>query len=885
MMQPFAELPIPIEELPFPVAVLDRDMRYVAASARWLNDNKLEGPLLGRLHDEVFPSLPEQWRVALGPVLNGASVAERIDRLGEEGAFVWLKWQARPWREANDAIAGIILFAQDVTAQKHADEQSRLFVSLAENSREFIGICDAQFKPFYVNDAALRMVGLRDLEEATRTPVKEFFFPEDQPFIMNEFFPRVLREGRGEVKIRFRHFVTGAELWMVYSVFALTDEAGRTTGFATVSRNITEERNARLRLVEAQRRLRAITDAAPIGIAYADDASCAHITGNPAFLAQFEMDPDDNLSPAASEPAAFGRRVRYFREGRELTMSELPLQRAVAEGKQIPPVEVTVLLPNGRRWTAEASAAPILGEKGEIIGGVAVTVDITERQKRDEALRQSEERFRAVFQHAPTGIAITDWEGRFRQANPAFCRLLGYTHDELLTVSFGELVHPDDRAENLAGVDLLRNGELEFFETENRYVKKNGDALWVHKFVSLLHDKSGAPAHIVALVTDVTERRRMEEALRESDHRKDEFIATLAHELRNPLATISNVSHIIGANGDIAERQKLSAMIERQVKHLVRLVDDLLEVSRISCGKIELKSERVVVSEAIDQALEICAPILRRQRHEVRLSLGDTPLIVNGDAVRLCQVFANLLTNAAKYTEPGGRIDITAQRRDGEAVVSVRDTGVGIPAEMLSRVFDIFTQLDRDQGRSQGGLGIGLTLVRSLVHLHGGRVEARSGGPGQGSEFIVYLPLTTEGRARSRPDVARRAATDSSWRRVLVIDDDRDSADSLAIMVRSTGAQAHVAYDGPSGLAALPRFKPQLVLLDLGMPGMDGFETARRIRALPEGRELLLVALTGWGQPEDRARTRDAGFDRHLIKPLGPQALADLLAPRETAET
>ncbi len=255
---------------------------------------------------------------------------------------------------------------------------------------------------------------------------------------------------------------------------------------------------------------------------------------------------------------------------------------------------------------------------------------------------------------------------------------------------------------------------------------------------------------------------RLQDALREADHRKDEFVATLAHELRNPLATISNVAQILNGDGDAAERQRLSAMLERQVQHLVRLVEDLLDISRISHGKAALRSERVVISEAIDQALEICAPLLHRQRHEVRLSLGDAPLTVNGDAVRLCRVFSNLLTNAAKYTEPGGRIDIVAHRRDGEAVVSVRDTGVGIAAEALSRVFDPFTQLDRDQGRSQGGLGIGLTLVRNLVHSHGGRVEARSDGLGRGSEFIVYLPL-----AARVPRIKPKARKESPSRPVM----------------------------------------------------------------------------------------------------------------------
>ena len=295
------------------------------------------------------------------------------------------------------------MFSEDVTARKKADAERQLFVSLAQSSGDFIGMCDAALKPFFVNAAGLRMVGLSSLDEATRTPVNEFFFSEDQDYIMNEFFPSVLREGCGEIEIRFRHFKTGQPMWMQYSVFSLLEvTSGRTSGYATVSRNITEQREARQEIADAQRRLQAIMNAAPVGLSYSDSSSCEHITGNPALFAQFEIDPSANLSASAPDPNAAGRQVRFFKDGREIFDHELPLQRAVAERREIRPMELEVLLPSGRRWWTEASGAPILDETGDVIGGVAVSVDITERRQIQETLRTADRRkdeFLAMLAH------------------------------------------------------------------------------------------------------------------------------------------------------------------------------------------------------------------------------------------------------------------------------------------------------------------------------------------------------------------------------------------------------------------------------------------------------------------------------------------------------
>ena len=374
-------------------------------------------------------------------------------------------------------------------------------------------------------------------------------------------------------------------------------------------------------------------------------------------------------------------------------------------------------------------------------------------------------------------------------------------------------------------------------------------------------------------------RRRVEQ-LAEMDRRKDEFLATLAHELRNPLAPIRNSLHILrmsGGSGPAAER--VHEMIERQVSHMIRLVDDLMEVSRITRGKIELRRERVELAAVLRCAVETSRPAIDTARHQLAITLPSEPLILEADAVRLSQVIANLLNNAAKYTEEGGQIWLTARREEGEVVVSVRDTGLGIPADMLPRVFDMFAQVDRTLKRSQGGLGIGLTLARTLVEMHGGRMEARSGGPGQGSEFIARLPLAAQDAAADgRPPAGGQQPAGLRQQRVLVVDDNHDAADSLSILLKYLGADTHVVYDGRSALEAMRIYRPAVVFLDIGMPGMDGHEVAWQVRRAPEFRDVKLIAMTGWGQEEDRRRSKAAGFDHHLVKPVNADALQALLA-------
>ena len=374
----------------------------------------------------------------------------------------------------------------------------------------------------------------------------------------------------------------------------------------------------------------------------------------------------------------------------------------------------------------------------------------------------------------------------------------------------------------------------------------------------------------------LAERQQIERSLRLADQRKDEFLATLGHELRNPLAPLLAALQLLKtAAGNESVTARVTVVMERQINHLVRLVNDLLEVSRITRGLIEVRREPVDLAFVIHSAIDTSRPAIEAAAHVLTVELPTTPVIVHGDQVRLTQVFANLLTNAAKYTNTGGRLDIVATRDGDNAVVSVRDNGIGLAAHQLSTVFDMFTQVDRSSRRAQGGLGIGLTLVRSLVAMHGGSVDARSEGLGRGSEFVVRLPVLTERRPVSEEAPPMNAFPS---RRILIADDNQDASDTLGTLLETLGATVRVAHTGRQALEALDDFAPDSALLDIGMPDMDGYEVARRIRANPKHAEVLLIALTGWGQESDQRQAQLAGFDHHIVKPLRLEKLREILS-------
>jgi PAS domain S-box-containing protein len=503
-----------------------------------------------------------------------------------------------------------------------------------------------------------------------------------------------------------------------------------------------------------------------------------------------------------------------------------------------------------------------------------------ELQRTQEALRASEERYRHLFESIDEGFCVIEvisddhgkaFDYRFLETNPSFenqtglqdvvgrsMRELRPNHEEHWFQTYGKVA--------LTGTPIRFQARA---ESLNRwydvYAFRVGDA---------------AERKVAVLFNDITAQRQSQEALKAADRRKDEFLATLAHELRNPLAPIRNAVQILQTKGPpIPELQWARGVIDRQVLVMARLLEDLLDVSRISRQRLELRTELLDIKSVVDAALETSRPVIDDAGHELTVSVPTAPLRLMGDPVRLEQVLSNLLNNAAKYTEGSGRIALTVAQDGKNIVISVKDNGIGIDEAMLPDLFRIFSQQQGTHGRTQEGLGIGLSLVKGLVELHGGSVSARSGGPGQGSEFIVRLPQAAEtpDDAAEPPESDEPPETSARYR-ILIADDNRDGADSLAMLLQVMGHEVETAYAGDQAVEIAEKMRPDVILLDIGMPRLNGYEACRRIRTQPWGREVVLIALTGWGQEEDRRRTREASFDLHLVKPVDGADLIKILA-------
>ncbi|HKW93824.1 MAG TPA: CHASE3 domain-containing protein [Methylomirabilota bacterium] len=505
------------------------------------------------------------------------------------------------------------------------------------------------------------------------------------------------------------------------------------------------------------------------------------------------------------------------------------------------------------------------------------------RQRAADVVHAERERLRTTLTSIGDAVVVTDARGRVTLMNPVAQRLTAWGGDavERPLEEVFRIVNEDTRAVVESPVArVIREGTVVGLANHTVLLARDGSERPIDDSGAPIRDARGRIVGVVLVFRDVAERRRAERAMQDADRRKDEFLAMLAHELRNPLAPIRHAAHTLRLLGVPDERvQWVAGVIERQVGLMTRLVDDLLDVSRITSGKITLRREPVVVASLLAQALEGARPLAENRRQTIEVDVADDAGSVDGDPARLAQAVGNLLDNAIKYTEEGGRIRLSARAERDEVVIVVRDTGVGIPLELLPHVFDLFIQADRSLERRQGGLGIGLTLVRRLVEMHGGSVQATSDGPGQGSEFSIRLPRLPE--AAGETDVAAGAPTAErrvTGRHILVVDDEPDSADSLALFLRLRGHDVRTAYDGPSALKEVLSHQPDVIFLDLGLPGMSGYDVARRLRATPGVGAVRLVALTGYGTEADRQKARDAGFDLHLAKPVDPLALDAILA-------
>ncbi|MDB6085013.1 MAG: putative histidine kinase, hybrid [Gammaproteobacteria bacterium] len=536
--------------------------------------------------------------------------------------------------------------------------------------------------------------------------------------------------------------------------------------------------------------------------------------------------------------------------------------------------------------SADGTVVPVYMSLTLVVDGAQdfvcmVVSDLTER-KQAERISSSEQFVQGLIDRAPIGVAVIDRQMRYVLANPQFRMMSG--ESQPVGRSLQDVFAP-------AVVAVLGPLIARVFDTgQPHHIEAcsipTDEERWWNINLMPVHEAPDGVTSILVLTDDITERRsieaqlhRSQEALQETDRRKDEFLATLAHELRNPLAPIRTAAQLL-SSPKLAPQQLhwAQSVIQRQVGHMALLLDDLLDIARITQGKLKLKIEHVKLTDIIDSAVEAARPLLDAKRHSFVVSLPAEEMMLKVDALRLSQVLSNLLTNAAKYTDPAGHIGLSVFVRDGALWLSVKDDGIGIAPESLHGIFEMFSQVDGASSRTEGGLGIGLALVHGLVDLHGGTVEAKSDGPGCGSEFTVRLPLTPSNPAQSLLSVHEAPSSAAAGRRVMVVDDNKDAADSLAMLLEFAGHEVRVAYSGRAALSVAQTFRPDVALLDIGIPDVSGFEIARELRRLAWSADIRLIALTGWGRDDDRQRTKEAGFDHHLTKPVDFDVLEGVLS-------
>jgi PAS domain S-box-containing protein len=796
---------------------------------------------------------------------------------------------AAPIRRKEGQIVGSVLVFRDITERRRLEKENanrlraaRLLASIVESSHDAIisksldGIIQSW------NAAAERLFGF-PAEQAVGRHIS-LVIPADRTAEEDRIIA-TLKAGQ-----RVEHFDTvrlrsdGQPVLVSLTISPVKDEAGRVIGASKIARDITGQRQAE----ERERRLLAEAAAA-----------------NAKFRAFFEqgalfagiMDVDGTIlepNRLSWEGCGFTREQivgKPFWEGPWWTPSAALVERikaasAQASAGQTFREEMPYFVADGSERVADVTILPIKDEAGRVIFLAPTGTDITDR-KRAEADRQ---KFVTLVENSTDFIGMCDLEGVPFFVNRAGLEMVGLDGiEQARHTPVRDFFFPEDRPKIMDEFfpSVLERGHGEM-EVRFRHFK-TGEARWMAYKVLTLTDPTGRAVGLATVSQDVTERRRLEDDLRtlaadlsEADRRKNEFLATLAHELRNPLAPIRNALQVIRLSPERQAREQASVMMERQLAQMVRLVDDLLDVSRISRGKMDLRREQVLLPAVVGSAVETSRPLIDYLGHELTVTLPPQPILVDADLTRLAQVFSNLLNNSAKYMERGGHIWLTAERQGSDVVVSVKDTGIGIAADQLPRLFQMFTQVERSLEKSQGGLGIGLSLVKRLVEMHGGSIEARSEGLGKGAEFTVRLPVVVGASGPQAASGKDEPVAPKSSLRILIVDDNRDGADSLGMMLRIMGNDTRTAYDGQQGVDVAGEFRPDVMLLDIGLPKLNGYEACRRIREQPWGKGVVLIAVTGWGQEEDRRRSHEAGFDHHMVKPVDPQDLMKLLAGLQT---
>jgi PAS domain S-box-containing protein len=757
------------------------------------------------------------------------------------------------------------LRARDRAAHAIAEQSERLRTTLASIG-DAVVTTDEQGRVANLNRVAESLTGWSSAEAAGR-PLEEVFriVNESTRATVENPAQRALRDG---VVVGLANHTLlirrdGSELPIDDSAAPIRAGAGRVHGCVLVFRDISERKAVERALAEAQERLsRVVTDMPIPTMVYADDGQVLLV--NAAWTGTSGWSAAELTTIAEWTRRAYGERAATM-AGEIAALFDL--EASVDNGER----EIATASGETRIW--HFVTAPIGRDAAGRRMLVTNATDVTERRRLVQALADKEARVRLAMDAANYGDWELDRSGAMVWSEQTR-RLFGVGADEPISFErFQARVHPDDRVRREQAIAAAwRTGTV---VNEYRIVRADGEVRWLSSRGRVVRAADGRE-RMLGVVGDITEHRNALAALEAADRRKDEFLATLAHELRNPLAPLRNSLAIVQKSRADAELfERASKTMERQLGHLVRLIDDLLDASRISLDKLTLRLEPTDLGAVLEHAVEACRPAAERAGHVLEVHVPEGAVRLLADRARLAQVFSNLIGNACKFTPDGGRIAVAARVEGELAIVSVRDDGIGIAGADLERVFEMFAQLDASLERAHGGLGIGLTLVRRLVEMHGGSVRATSEGVGRGSEFVVTLPLAPAGARAS--DAPEGSVAPAQRMRMLVVDDNDDSAESLAMLLSLIGHEAHVARDGREALARAEELRPDAVLLDLGLPGLSGYEVCRRLRDAPWACAIPIIAITGWGQDEDRLKSRQAGFDAHLVKPVVLDELTALL--------
>ena len=673
-----------------------------------------------------------------------------------------------------------------------------------------------------------------------------------------------------------RYDIGGAEYYTWQISRVALPEGGH--GVACYVREISAEVKAQHWTRESETQYRMLFESAPMAV-LACDQRCTIQMGNALAVELLGREPTYGLEQCWSVQRL------WMLDGTLMPHAQHPMETVLSTGVAVHNLQVSIDRPDGSRLPVLMNIAAQKAVDGAIIGTVTSLVDLSERLRAEQSLVAVQRKLEFVMDSMPQKIWTATPDAAIDYLNSQWLEYTGLEYDQIRDWSRTGFIHADDLAHTFASWQRgIASGKL--IQIEHRFQRADGEYRWHISRCLPLRNVDGEIEMWVGSSTDIHDQRLTVNELQKSaialvaaDGRKDEFLAMLAHELRNPLAPISNALQIMRlADSDAPAIELARRVIERQSNHMIRLVDELLDVSRISRGAIELRRATVDLLLLLRQAVETNLSAIEAAQHELIWTVPSDPLYLDADPVRMVQLFGNLVNNATKYTPRAGRIWIDVGRAHDEVVISIRDTGVGIPAHMLQRVFEMFSQVDQSLERAAGGLGIGLSLVQRLVELHGGSVTAFSDGPGRGSEFVVRLPVALTTPALSpEPDGARSRAAAAS-RRVLIVDDNQDSADSLTLYLQMIGHDARAAYDGQEAVEVAATFRPELILLDIGLPNLNGYEAARYIRAQAWGQSMALVALSGWGQQDAKRMSIEAGMNAHLVKPVDHVVLAELLS-------